>query len=191
MTRSNREWEDVSWDPRPSLPMPLPFYCWNQRNSNTNMPLRLKKPLILNSAVMRDKQTEQIVLNVALQQKLIWNIWIIYVFLVLFAMEYLNWFTLIWDRLPLIEQAILLIYWLRTTNFGEFVMSHVKIVLLTSCNICSEKVKVRSGWHKSPTIITSHWVVNISFTREFKYCKMDQISETWHWNVPQVESSHS
>ena len=51
ITRSNREWEDVSWD-RKSLP--FPFCCLN-RNSSTDMPPRLKKPLILNSPVMRDK----------------------------------------------------------------------------------------------------------------------------------------
>ena len=131
-------------------------------------------------------------LNVALQQKLIWNIWIIYVFLVLFATEYLNWFTLIWDRHHPItaQQVIILIYWMKTANHRKFVMSHVKTMFwITKCNICFEKVKVRSGWHKSPTIVTSHWVVNISFSHEFKilkYRKIDRITETWHLNVSTV-----
>lgn len=78
------------------------------------------------------------------------------------------------------KQAIILIYWMKTTNFLKFVMRWVilKIYLnKTRCNICFEKV--RSGWHKFPTIVTSHWVVNISLAREFK------ILQNWpnKWNV--------
>ena len=61
-----------------------------------------------------------------------------------------------------------------------------KVLNIKRCNICFEKVKVRSGWHKSPTIVTSHWVVNISFSHELKilkYRKIDRITETWHLNV--------
>ena len=121
-------------------------------------------------------------LNVALQQKLIWNIWIIYVFLVLFAVEYLNWFTHIWGRHHPIEsqpskQSFLFIGWKQQT-FAILWWVIEKIVLnKTICNICFEKV--RSGWHKFPTIVTSHWVVNISLAREFK------ILQNWpnKWNV--------
>ena len=120
-------------------------------------------------------------LNVALQQKLIWNIWIIYVFLVLFAVEYLNWFTLIWGRHhPIESQPSKQSFLLDENNKLSQVDESLKIVLnKTSYNICCEKVKVRSGWHKLQTIVTSHWVVNISLAHEFK------ILQNWpnKWNV--------
>ena len=182
MTRSKREWEDVSLDWRRS---PFKMYVSVKKKSNTDMLRRLKKSFILNSPVMRDKTDRancaKCCITTKTHLKYLNNLCfsclvccgifkLIYPYLQTGTIR-LHWITA--------ELAIILIYWLETTNFRNFVMSHRKFVLNYEVkNICLEKVLL-SGWHKSLTIITSHWVVNISVAHEFK------MLQNWpnKWNV--------